>query len=193
MIKKIVMLFIILLTAAIAVAYEQNPEKTLVITLRNDLPPLSFLNIDNQPAGLFVDMWNLWAEKTGKKIEFRVAAWNDTLESLKNGTADIHGMIVSSEDRSRWIIFSQPFYEIGLCVFFPKNQEKIQSITELKGHKTGFTAGTAHEQYLRKNYPEIELVPFSAIDDMICAVREEKIRAFVSTPASVLPILCRGV
>jgi|GEM_PF-549983 PAS domain S-box-containing protein len=188
MIKKSPVLFILLLVAA---AHEQKFEKPLVITLRNNLPPLSFLNLDHQPAGLFVDMWNLWAEKTGKKIKFHTAAWNETLESLKNGAADIHGMIAYTEERSRQIMFSQPFYELWLCVFFPKNQEKIQSITELEGQKTGIVSGTYHEQELRKNYPEIEIVPFTAVEDMIHAVRAGEIRAFVSTPASVLQTLNR--
>ncbi len=42
----------------------------LTVSLRNDLPPLSFLNVDGKPAGLFVDMWKLWAEKTGQKIGY---------------------------------------------------------------------------------------------------------------------------
>ncbi len=164
---------------------------TITVTLRNDLPPLSFLNVDEKPAGLFVDMWKLWAEKTGQKIEFRLTSWKDTLESLENGTADIQGAMYYSEERTNQISFSQPVYQFGMGVFFPKDQEKIQSITELKGQKTGVTGGTSQEQYLRKNYPEIEFVQFTAIDKMIYAAREGKIRAFVSNPASVLFILSR--
>jgi PAS domain S-box-containing protein len=189
MTKKSVLLFILLLIPANAHAQEQKPADTLVITLRNDLMPLSFLNIDGQPAGFFVDMWKLWAEKTGRKIEFRVLAWDDTLKSLKNGEADIHGALYYSEERAKQILFSRPIYEFAMCVFFPKHKERFHNIRELEGQKAGVTGGTAQEEFLRKNYPNIEFIPFKSIEDMIYAAREGKIRAFLSTPASVLTIL----
>ena len=61
---------------------------TLVVALRKDLPPMSFLNVEGQPVGLFVDLWKLWSEKTGHKIKFRVMDWQDTVDSLKKGDAD---------------------------------------------------------------------------------------------------------
>jgi len=77
--------------------------ETLVIALRKDLPPMSFLNVEGQPVGLFVDLWKLWSEKTGHKINFRITDWQDTVDSLKKGDADIHGAIYYSEDRSEWM------------------------------------------------------------------------------------------
>ncbi|OQX24166.1 MAG: hypothetical protein BWK80_22285, partial [Desulfobacteraceae bacterium IS3] len=192
MIKKIILLSFMLMTAItnpLADAQEHKIKDTLVIALRNDLPPLSFPNVEGQPAGLFVDMWKLWAEKTGQTISFRLATRKDTLELLENGTADIIGFFTSSDERSQWMSFSQPVYELGMCVFFPKNQEKIHNIRKLEGQKTGVTRGTAQEEALRKNYPEIEIVPFTGIEDMIHAVRKEKIRALVSNPASTFWIL----
>ncbi|HAO22480.1 MAG TPA: hypothetical protein DCQ37_19655, partial [Desulfobacteraceae bacterium] len=96
-----------------------------------------------------------------------------------------------SQERTQKISFSQPVYEFSQCVFFPKNQEKIRNITELKGQKTGVSGGSAQEQELRKKYPEIEFIPFPMIEDMIYEARKGKIRAFVSTPASVLMTLNR--
>ena len=57
---------------------------TLVIALRNDIPPMSFQNVEGKPAGIFVDIWRLWAEKTGRKIEFVSATFKDSVEAFKN-------------------------------------------------------------------------------------------------------------
>ncbi len=189
MTKKSVLLFILLLIPANAHAQEQKPADTLVITLRNDLMPLSFLSIDGQPAGFFADMWKLWAEKTGRKIGFRIGAWDYTLESLKNGEADIHGALYYSEERAKLMAFSRPVYEFGMCVFFPKHKERFHNIRELEGQKAGVTGGSAQEEFLRNNYPDIEFIPFKRIEDMIYAARDGKIRAFLSIPASVFTIL----
>ncbi|MFH0726746.1 MAG: transporter substrate-binding domain-containing protein [Pseudomonadota bacterium] len=156
----------------------------LVIALRNDSPPLTFLNVEGQPAGLFVDMWRLWAEKTGQKIEFQSAAFQDSLDSLKKGAADIHGLILYSEDRREWLSFSQPIYELNLYFFFRK-QEKIGRLGDLKGRKVGVIQGTNQEEQLRKRYPGIEVVPFASNEEMIRASLKGKILAFLSTPMAI--------
>ncbi len=190
--KKLIFFSMIILMSAYPIAQaSEKPKDTLIITLRNDLPPLSFLNIDGQPAGFLVDMWKLWAEKTGQKIDIRVSAWKDTVESFKKGSADVHGAIFFSEERSQRMIFSQPFYELSMCVFFLKNKGVIQTIKELSGQKIGVIEGTAHIEALRKNYPDIDIVPFYNIEDLIHGSREGKIRAFISSSSSVSVILNR--
>ncbi len=181
---KAIILLMLILTVSEGICQDK-----IIVALRNDLPPLSFLNVDGQPAGLFVDMWKLWAEKTGQKIGFYIAAWKDTLDSLENGTADIHGALYYSEERTQKISFSQPIYEFGVCAFFLKNKKKFHNIQELRGQKIGVTGCTAQEQYLRKNHPDIDIVSFATVEEMIHAARKGKIQAFVSTPEPVWFIL----
>ena len=163
--------------------------ETLVIALRKDLPPMSFLNVEGQPVGLFVDLWKLWSEKTGHKINFRITDWQDTVDSLKKGDADIHGAIYYSEDRSEWMAFSQPVYEFSLCFFFSKKHGEVLNINQLDGQKIGAIGGSYQEEKLRKHYPGIEIVPFTSIKDMIHSAREGEIRAFISTPATITVML----
>jgi len=164
---------------------------TLVIALRKDLPPMSFLNVEGQPVGLFVDMWKLWSEKTGHKINFHITDWQDTVDSLKKGDADIHGAIYYSEDRSEWMAVSQPVYEFSLCFFFSKKHGEVLKINQLDGQKIGAIGGSYQEEKLRKHYPGIEIVPFTAIKDMINSAREGEIRAFISTPATITVMLAQ--
>ncbi|MBI5592841.1 MAG: transporter substrate-binding domain-containing protein [Deltaproteobacteria bacterium] len=168
-----------------ASAIEQTGSNgTLVIMLRNDLPLMSFLNVEGQPAGFFVDMWRLWAEKTGRKIEFHIADFKEGYAAFKSGAADIHSALNYSEERDEWMGFSQPIYEFSLCLFFSKKNDKALNISRLNGQKIGIIGGTYLEEQLNQRYPDIEFVPFVAIEDMIHAAREGKIRAFLSTPAS---------
>ncbi len=166
-----------------------KPGEALVVTLRNDAPPLTFLSVDGKPAGMFVDIWRLWSEKTSRKIEFRMTLRKDTVESIENGVADIHGGISISGDLGRWMAFSQPLYELSMCVFYLKNSGKIKNITELEGRKTGVTGGTSMELRMRKHYPGIEIVPFTNMEEMILAAYDGKIRAFVSAPVAALVII----
>jgi PAS domain S-box-containing protein len=160
----------------------------LIVALRNDAPPLAFLNVEGQPAGVFVDMWRLWSEKTGQKIEFQSLTFQDSLSSLKKGTADLCGFMQYSEAGSEWIGFSQPIYELKFC-FFSKKHGKVRNIRDLTGKKVGVTGGTYQEERLRKGFPDVEAVPFATLQDMIRAMLEGKIHAFLSAPATMMTML----
>lgn len=164
---------------------------TLIIALPNDFPPFTFLNAEGKPAGMYVDMWRLWAEKTGRKVEFRALSWKETLEALRNGDADIHSGLFHTESRTKWIAYSQPFYEIGMGVYFPVKGEKRSDPDMLPGQKTGCIIRSYEEEYLRKHWPNTEIVTFQSVEEMIHAARDGHIRAFLDEPLSTWAVLAR--
>ncbi|MBF0376343.1 MAG: transporter substrate-binding domain-containing protein [Desulfamplus sp.] len=191
-----IFVFLLFLTLPLPIYADNNHvnppiehEDALVVALRNDLPLISFPNTYGQPAGFFVDIWKLWAKKTRRKIVFQMAEWNECLDSFKTGKTDIIGAVYYSEERGQWIGFSQHLYEGASYVFYPKSQGRILKIKELSGHRIGVVKGSIQEQELRKNYPYIEVVPFTMLDEAIHAAWEGKIRAFVEPPTATLAIL----
>ncbi|MGE0084536.1 MAG: transporter substrate-binding domain-containing protein [Desulfococcaceae bacterium] len=194
-ILKIILLALI--PALPAFLYAENPEPVSpakskdihVISLNRNFPPLTFVNSEGKPAGLFVDMWELWSEKTGQKIEFLPSSWIKSIENLKNGSADIHSGLVITPENEQWMIFSQALYENSSCLFFPVKQGKILNIKELSGQKTGVVQNSSQEEWLRKNYPDIERVLFESTEAAILSARDGKIRAvadlYLSTSADI--------
>lgn len=53
MIRKLALLFIILLVAIPVLAREQKPKDTLVIAISKGFQPFTFLNAEGKPAGMF--------------------------------------------------------------------------------------------------------------------------------------------
>ncbi len=159
----------------------ENPQgkskDTLIISMSRFSPPLTFLNAEENPAGLFVDIWKLWAEKTGQKIEFLSSSFGQSLENLKKGSADIHSGLAITPEREQWMAFSQPFYENLSCLFFPVKQGKILTVAELGGKKVGVVENSSQEEYLRKNYPDIERILFNNTQEAILSARDGKVRA----------------
>lgn len=151
----------------------------LIIAMSSDYTPLTFMNSEMQPSGLFVDFWRLWAEKTGRKIEFRIGSWHDSLEFLKKGEADIHSGLFSSNARSQWMDFSQPFYEAPSYFFYPAGAQAVDSTDDLAGEKIGVMRGSYQEDYLRKNFPNADIIPFTYRETMIYAAVNGEIRMFL--------------
>ncbi|MGE0084535.1 MAG: transporter substrate-binding domain-containing protein [Desulfococcaceae bacterium] len=164
-------------------SYVKNDD-TLVISLPISLQPFMFLNAEGNPAGMFADIWRLWAQKSGMKIEFLPAeTWKTGVENLKNGKADILAGLFYNPEPYEGIAFSQTFYEAGVNLFFPVRYARISGIAELSWQTVGAVRGTAQESYLKKYHPDIRAVEFDTREKMLYAARDGKIRGFVSVSA----------
>ncbi len=177
-------------------AQTNQQDKPIVISISRNFSPLTFINSEGKPAGLFADIWKLWAEKTGKKIEFLPSTWGESLENLKNGSADIHSGLAVTPEHEKQMIFSQAFYQNIFCLFFPLKQGNAKIIRELSGQKVGVVCNSSQEEYLRKNYSDIELVVFESTQDAILSAKAGNIRAvadsFLSTSADIMRLGLSG-
>jgi PAS domain S-box-containing protein len=151
----------------------------LVIALSDGYIPLSMRNFEGKPTGMLVDIWRLWAKKTGRKIEFRLSDWSETLTALRNGDADIHSGLFRSKKRHTWMDFSQPFYEVPSIIFYHTQLGILSELEDLSGLKVGAVKGTFQAQYLRENLPEVEVVTFPGAEAMIIAAMGNQAHAFL--------------
>lgn len=159
-------------------------EDPLIIAISKNFPPFSFLNVESRPAGLFVDIWRLWAEKTGRDIEFRPEQWVDALKCFKTGEVHIHGGLFRCEERETWIEFSKPFFKIDIYLIYPASNGEFTSLGDLGGRRVGVHQGTYQETWLRTRYPDIVATPLRTTQDLIFAAKEGKIRAFLADAQS---------
>ena len=97
---SIICIFCLAYAAFAQDALPTTPRAPVVIGLRNDLAPMSSLNVDGQPVGFFVDVWKLWSKKTGQPIAFRAAPWQATLDALKNGEITVIGALYYSGEQN---------------------------------------------------------------------------------------------
>ncbi len=176
--KKALLSVIMLLVATQVIAQVQRPQGRLVIAIRSDFEPFTFLNAEGKPAGMFVDIWRLWANKTGKQIEFISSDLKTSLENLKNQKADVHSGLFTPE-RLEWMGSSRPFYEAGINLFYPLKQGRISNIRELSGQTVATLRGSQPEQFLKKNHPDIRTFPCDTIEELVKVSREGKVKGFV--------------
>jgi len=164
---------------------------TLVIALPDGFAPLFMRNFEGKPSGMLVDIWELWAQKIGRKIEFRLSNWNETLQALRNGDADIHAGLFRSKKRLAWMDFSQPYYELPSIIFYHTRLGDLSKVEELSGFKIGAVKGSFHDQYLRENLPAVEVVTFPGAEAMIMAAMGNQIDAFLGEALSSFTFLDR--
>lgn len=152
----------------------------LEIAIQSDFAPYTFINPEGQASGMFIDIWRLWGKKTGKTINFRPSSWNESFNSLRKGEVDIHSGMFYSDSRSKWIEFSNPFYETGSGLFNLSSQNISNDLSKLSGLRIGVVKSSFQEEYIQTNYPNIERVQFETIEQMLRAVQTKDISACLS-------------
>ncbi len=177
--KGILLITLFVCCLAVVSTEYQNDSKKLIITGSRSMPPMFFEDKNNNPAGVMVDFWTLWGEHTGYTIEFRLKDWNDSLEMVKNGEADIHAGLFYSEARDKYLDYSEDIYPLSSVLFIQKDIN-IKSINDLAYKKIAVIKGSFEEEFVRKNYRDINLVLFDNNEDMVKYTFRDNLHGFIS-------------
>ena len=159
---------------------KDNHPKSLRISIIKGNAPFSVVLPNGKPAGLYVDIWKEWSKVTGVKVEFVQSDLVVDVEQLRNGEVDIHSGLFINEERESWASFSLPIDKVDTALFFNGDTSQTLAISQMYGKKIGVNRGAFQEEYLRVNYPEIEVVSFVRNEEMINQLLDNKIDAIVA-------------
>jgi len=146
-----------------------NLKRELNVVIHNDHHPISFDLPNGQPAGLYVDLWNLWSATTGIPVHFISESMENGLLLVKSHKG-VHSGLFKNEKRQQWADFSVPIHRVQSSLLYNKKGNQKQSLREFDGMKVAAIPGTYHEQYLLDNYPNIIVVPLrgtASINDLM--------------------------
>ncbi len=165
---------------------QEAESDTLVIAIARNYPPFSTINANGQPVGMLVDIWRLWAEKTGHKIEFRQSSWADTLNNLGSGEVDIHSGLLRNDERDSWVEFSRPIYEITSS-FYHRAGETLPD--DLTGKSIGVIKGSNEQTYMLKAHPGARLISHEEREQLIRALIDGRLDGFLSQDRTIEDLL----
>ncbi|MBU1196610.1 MAG: transporter substrate-binding domain-containing protein [Proteobacteria bacterium] len=152
----------------------ENIKKTYIVACDSNYSPLTMLNEKGQPAGLFVDIWRLWAQKQGVHIKFIFDNRDGSIRAVEKGLADFHAGFENSYDD---LAGSDPFYELSATVFVPLKKD-FTSIFELN-NKGVASIDAFYAEQLKKKHPALKMVIATDFDDIFGKLTEQKIEGFI--------------
>ena len=163
---------------ALAALPADAPSRIVVVD-DSSYAPFSFLDHEGRPAGITIDIWNLWSRKTGIKVEFRLMKWEEALRAVRNGRADAVGSLFRTVGRLEYFDFTRPFLSIATGVFFHQQIRGVRGINDLHGFMIGVVSGDSAEELLASKYPQIRNVGYDGAEALIRAAVAGEIKAFV--------------
>jgi len=160
-------------------------ERELVVATDTAFIPFEFKQ-GNTYVGFDIDLWDALAKQLNVKYKLQPMDFNGIIPGLqtRNIDAALAGITIR-DDRKQVIDFSDPYYESGLAILVPENNDTIKSAADLAGKKVAVKTGTATVDYLRKTVPDAELRLFPNIDNAYLELATGRVDAAVHDTPNV--------
>ena len=167
----------------------------LLVAVLSDYPPFSYY-MNNKLTGFVVELTTEFARKYGYSIDFEETKIASMVAGLSSEKYDIAATGLSyTEERAKSIDFSDVIYKGGMMLMtraedvtgpdiitYSDTHSKVEEepeYTEYIGKKIGIQTGSANEDVTLEKLPDSEYVYFENSSDLILALQQEKIDAFV--------------
>jgi PAS domain S-box-containing protein len=189
-----VIISLILFSISIMVAAAGPVSKPITVTYCRDCVPFQFQDEQGLPAGMIIDLWQLWSKKTGIKIELQAATWAETLQRVKEGKSQVHAGLFSSEERDRYLDFGSILIRTDTNVFLQRSLPLITTVDDLAGYQVGVVAGDYVETFLKKRLPPHSVIAYSDYAALMTDLKNEKLKAFAAdTPTGIYQLKHYGL
>ena len=151
--------------------YDLNDSYTIVSD--NSFVPFEFVE-DGELVGFDIELITAIAEEVGFEIEggeINTTNFDGIIPGLQTGQFEIAiaGMSIT-EDRAKVIDFADPYYESGIAIGVPIDNDDIKGLEDLDGKTVATRLGTTSGAYLREHVPGAKINEYEQMDQVYLAV-----------------------
>ena len=121
-----------------------NDQKVLRVGTEPTFAPFEFQKQDSSDfEGFDMDLARAIGKQLGRKVEIQNMGFDALIPSLDSGNIDvaIAGMSIT-DARKEKVNFTDPYYESGLSILVPKDNNTVKSFDDLKGKTIAVQLGT---------------------------------------------------
>ena len=166
----------------------------LSIAYCSDCVPFQFTDQQGKPAGMLIDIWRLWSGKTGTPLTFKPGRWQQTLEMVRDGTAEVHAGLFFSKNRDQFLDFGQALQRTDTHVFLHRSLPPIKHLEDLGAYRIGVLSGDLVERYLKERLPASAVVSLPDYQAIINRLQTGELRAFAAdTPTAIYHLRRAGL
>ena len=149
-----------------------------------DWPPFNFRYAGHQ-HGYSVDYLKLLADRLGVEIEYVTGrSWAQFMEDLREGRLDILLNTVRTDERARWMGFTEPYgdFSVGIA---SRRDAPVNGASDLRGRTVAHVSGFASEEFLADYLPEVETVAAEDIRAALDLLAVGKVDAAIGVTPSM--------
>ncbi len=168
---------------------------TLKIAVGDSMKPTAYQR-GSLITGYEVEFLTLFAEEYGYRLDVQGMAFDALIPSVVSGKCDIGACgITVTPERSESVTFADPHFETyGVAVIHNQAVEKgsEKTLADFENAKLGILSGSSYDPLAREHFPNAERQYYSLMTDMIIAVDQGKIDAYISETPYVTAAIWEG-
>ncbi|MBD3265227.1 transporter substrate-binding domain-containing protein, partial [bacterium] len=127
------------------------------VSNEDDWPPFDFSE-NGVAKGISIDYMELIAKRLGVKFEYvNGYTWDELLEKIRNKELDLIQSILRTEERSEYILFTEPYTDNPFVLVRRANDSSIQSLEDIKGKTVASVKDFYQSDLIETLYPEVNL------------------------------------
>ncbi|MEE8349092.1 MAG: transporter substrate-binding domain-containing protein [Acidobacteriota bacterium] len=125
-----------------------------------NFPPVEFFDEEGVYRGIAADYVSLLESRLGIQLEVqRRETWNQVVEDTQRGQIDVWMEAAYTAERSEYMLFTEPYLELPAVIIVRREMGGQLTLDDFEGLTVAVIEGYASQDYVRENYPELELVP----------------------------------
>jgi two-component system, NarL family, sensor histidine kinase EvgS len=147
-----------------------------------DWPPFDFTTVAGDYTGIANDYLQLVSKYSGLKFEVITGySWAELLQMAKQKKLDMLPSLYHTKERTQYLNFTKPYYEITQFVFILNDNGLIKESNDLADKKVAVVKGYANNDLLRERFPSVELITKDSVMDALSAVITKEADAYVDS------------
>jgi len=145
-------------------------------------PPFEFFDQDGQLSGATPALLDMMAKNLNVSfVTVRYATWNDVLEGMRRGEADMLGTLTWSKERDEFLLFTQPYLEVPFVLFVRKDTPPSTTLTDISSGKLGVVENNGAHSWLSEHHPDIQPLLVSTVREGLMMLALERIDGLIET------------
>lgn len=164
---------------------------TLVVGVREDFPPLGYLDANGESTGFEVDLARFLARQLlgdERKLRLVPVRAGDRLTAILSGLADmLIAAVTATEDRAAVFALSEPYFVSGTLLLVPRNSS-IRDFRDVPGKRVAVLEGSIQEGGLEPAVPEAIRVKFWSVAAAVAALQAGQVDAIAEDDILVLAL-----
>jgi two-component sensor histidine kinase/ABC-type amino acid transport substrate-binding protein len=136
-------------------------EKHPVIRVVHDpgWPPIEFTDENGEASGMSADYLSIIEQRLGIKfVRVKNLSWQSAVEGLKRQDIDLATSVSVTPARSEYLSFTKPYMSNPIVIATQLDVTYIAGMHELKGKKVALVDGYAIDDWITKDFPDIQLI-----------------------------------
>lgn len=145
------------------------------IVVDPDWYPYEKIDATGVHVGIAADLIDLISQRTGLDFELvPTADWDESLRTAKSGRTDVISCLNKSDERSRWLLFTEPYYTDPNVLITREEHDYISNLSRLSDETVVLPEGTSVEERLRKEYPNLKIIRVKSEEEALTYVDRKK-------------------